>query len=229
MATIAGALVLMFWQLERAEYKSALMEDWTAAQVTDISLIGKHPALPQRVVANGRFDDTQQVLLDNQVRDFQTGVHVFTPFITDDRVILVNRGWAFWPTRTAALPDPKLEQRLWTMSTQINGMLNGPPEVGIRLGQPAALKPDQWPNLVTYFDIEPLQAFYGDALAPFVVQLAPDHPAHLTGDDWTVVTFGPERHIGYAIQWAAIAAVVALIWIALTLRNRRRSAKAIPL
>jgi hypothetical protein len=31
-----------------------------------------------------------------------------------------------------------------------------------------------------------------------VILLDPDHPAHLSGDEWQPVTFGPERHRAYA-------------------------------
>ncbi len=222
LAVIMGSLALMAWQLERAEFKTELMQDWNSERVTALSTLGDQPALPQHVTAEGQLDFTRQVLLDNQVRDFQTGVHVFTPLIAEDRIVLVNRGWAAWGNRTDPLPDPGLMQPMSAINAQIRGVLNRPPGVGIQLGQAVPLQQDQWPNLMTYFDVEPLRQVFGPQLASYVIQLEPSHPEHLTGDEWTVVTFGPERHIGYAIQWAAIALVVFLIWVVLSIRQYRR-------
>lgn len=221
---ITGFLALMSWQLERADYKAEILAEWNSEQVNSLTDIDNDPDLPQHIRATGRFDDTRQVLLDNQVRDFQTGVHVFTPFVTEDEgIVLVNRGWAAWPARDQALPDPKLDNLMLSIQTQIQGVLNQPPGVGLRLGQAEPLQADLWPNRMTYFDLEPLQAVFGPGLAPFIIQLSPDHPAHLTGDDWTIVTFGPERHIGYAITWGAMALVVFIIWLVLSLRHTRKS------
>ncbi|MEM7053315.1 MAG: SURF1 family protein [Pseudomonadota bacterium] len=227
IAVIIACLALMNWQLERAEFKTDLLADWNSERVSNLADLGSQPNLPQHIRARGRFDDTRQVLLDNQVRSFQTGVHVFTPFIGDQgRIVLVNRGWASWPARTAALPDPKLENLLISIDSEITGVLNQPPDVGLRLGEAEPLNADQWPNIITYFDVDHLKAAFGSELAPFVIQLSPEHPAHLTGDDWTIVTFGPEKHIGYAIQWGLIALVVFIIWLVLSLRYYRKRTSA---
>lgn len=221
---ITGFLGLMSWQLERAEYKAGILAGSNSEQVIDLVDTGNDPVLPQHIRASGRFDDTRQVLLDNQVRDFQTGVHVFTPFFSEDgRILLVNRGWAAWPARDQTLPDPKLDNLMLSIQTEIHGVLNQPPGVGLRLGQAEPLNTDKWPNRMTYFDLEPLRAVFGQSLAPFIIQLSPEHSAHLTGDEWTIVTFGPERHIGYAITWGLMALVVFVIWLVLSIRYTRKS------
>ena len=75
---------------------------------------------------------------------------------------------------------------------------------------------------MTYFDYGVLADQFGKELQPAVIQLDPEHPAHLTGDPWQVVTFGPDRHLGYALTWTSIAIVVATIWLVLTIRQVRR-------
>jgi len=105
---------------------------------------------------------------------------------------------------------------------RIQGVLNNPPGTGLQLGESKIRRDNGWPLLATYFDYQQLINLFGNALQPAVVQLDPSHADHLTGDAWKVVTFGPKRHIGYALTWTSIAIVVAIIWLALTIRQRRR-------
>jgi surfeit locus 1 family protein len=217
LVVVAGCIALMLWQLDRAEDKRIRLAEVAAAPTLALSDVDADTRRPARVRSTGDFEPERQLLLDNQVHQRQPGVHVFTPWrLADGRRILVNRGWAPWPDRSRPRPDPRPPA-----ATAIAGLLVGPPEVGLRLGDGSALDPDRWPNLATYFDLESVRALYGPDLLPHVVQLDPDHPAHLTGSAWPVVTFGPERHLGYAFQWGLMAGVVVAIWGGLTWRARR--------
>jgi len=51
-------------------------------------------------------------------------------------------------------------------------------------------------------------------LLPVVLRLAPESE-HGYRRDWTTVAFGPERHLGYAVQWFALAAAMLVILIIL--------------
>jgi len=42
--------------------------------------------------------------------------------------------------------------------------------------------------------------------------------------DWVQPASGVDRHRGYAVQWYAMAAVTAGLWLWLTLRGRRKRA-----
>lgn len=219
IAVIAGCLWLMFWQIDRAEYKKTVLERVASAPALELTSVDAGTPTPARVSGRGRFDAGRQILLDNRVHDRQPGVHVLTPWIHGDNdVVLVDRGWAAWPDRSQPRPDPKPPA-----TDSIAGLLVDPPEVGLRLGESLPLDRDDWPNLMTYHEEEPLQAMFGQGLLPQVIQLDPAHPAHLTGTPFPVVTFGPERHLGYAFQWGLMAAVVTAIWIGLTLRARKRT------
>ncbi|MDX1626598.1 MAG: SURF1 family protein, partial [Wenzhouxiangellaceae bacterium] len=187
-------------------------------EAVPISTLGESPPLPTRVAGEGRFDASRQLLLDNQVRDQQLGVLVYTPWRdAEGRWILVARGWAPWPERSARLPDPGLPGP----EAPIHGFATAAPGVGVRLGEPEPPSPVQWPQLVTYLDPQAFANVLGGPVAPWIVKLDPGHPAHLTGRPWQPVTFGPERHVGYAIQWTLIGLVVTGLWIGLTLRTRR--------
>ncbi|NKI36047.1 SURF1 family protein [Wenzhouxiangella sp. XN79A] len=216
-AVVCGCVALMLWQIDRAEDKRQRLAEVAAAPTLTLSDVSAETAVPARVRSSGRFEADRQLLLDNQVHQRQPGVQVFTPWRGDDgRLVLVNRGWAPWSDRRPPRPDPRPPA-----IQRIEGLLVAPPEVGLRLGAGSELDPDGWPNLVTYFDPEPLAGLYGPELLPQVIRLDPDHPAHLTGADWPVVTFGPERHLGYAFQWGLMAAVVVAIWSGLSWRAHR--------
>jgi surfeit locus 1 family protein len=217
---IAGCAWLTAWQVDRADEKQRILTAWHEREPVAIDAVAAPFDLPRPVSGVGNWREDRQLLIDNQVRDRRTGVFVLTPWeVGDGRVFLVNRGWAPWPSRSAPLPDPPVTAE----SGAITGVLNRGPAVGARLGQAKVPENPDWPLLVTYYDADRLATVYGERLQPAVVQLDPDHAAHLTGDEWRVVTFGPDRHLGYAMTWATIAIVVAGIWLTLTVRTLRRS------
>lgn len=221
LVVIAACGWLAQWQIDRAAEKREIIERWQAQRPIDLAALETPFSLPQPVTGVGIWNPDRQILIDNRIREQRTGVHVLTPLkLPDDRIFLVNRGWAAWPSRAATLPDPDVARR----QSEIRGVLNTPPGTGVQLGESEFLLGRDWPILATYFDHERLSELYGAALQPAVIQLDPSHPDHLTGDAWTIVTFGPKRHIGYALTWSTIAIVVAAIWLVLTVRQIRRSA-----
>ncbi|MEE4331741.1 MAG: SURF1 family protein [Wenzhouxiangella sp.] len=219
---ILGCVRLAVWQLDRAEYKRTLGEQWLNAPALSFDEAADGAA-PQysRIEGSGRFDAERQVFLDNQIRLNHSGVHVFTPFIpaSGKALYLVNRGWQPWDRQSGSWPEFPTPAGTITLS----GRLSGPPRVGLQLGEAAPLDPDDWPNLMTYFDLERLSEAFGADLAGQIILLDPDHPAHLTGDQWQLINMGPERHTGYAFQWASIGLAVFVIWLVLTIRSRRRA------
>ena len=223
LVVVAGCAWLTQWQVDRAADKREILERWHDRRPVELQALNVPFSLPQPIRAVGIWDPDHQILIDNRVRDRRAGVHVLTPFeLSNGRIFLINRGWAAWPSRTAELPDPDVSQR----KSAIQGVLNVPPGTGIQLGESQSLLRRDWPILATYFDQDRLAEALGAELQPAVVQLDPSDPDHLTGDAWQVVTFGPDRHIGYALTWSTIAIVVAAIWLVLTIRQIRRPASS---
>ncbi len=213
---------LCLWQLDRAEEKAELLARWDSAAPLSFDQLDSGMAQGfDRISGVGRFDTERHVLLDNQTRNNHPGVHVFTPFqpLDSELLILVNRGWQPWIRRSGEWPQFDTPEGL----TPIAGRLSEPPRVGVQIGRAEALDHENWPNLMTYFDLERLGDVFGDRLYPAVLLLEPGHPQHLSGDAWRTVSMGPEKHRGYAFQWASIGLAIALIWITLTLRSLRRS------
>jgi cytochrome oxidase assembly protein ShyY1 len=68
-----------------------------------------------------------------------------------------------------------------------------------------------------------LSAALGRELAPRQVLLDPGVPDGYVRD-WSVPGTAPDRHLGYAVQWFAFAAVAAATWFVLSFRKSGDSA-----
>ncbi len=221
VAVVLACLRLAFWQLDRAEEKEQMARQWEQAPAVELASLNTHsPPAFARVQGYGSWDTQRHLLLDNQIRNNHPGVHVFSLFEPADGgpPLLVNRGWQPWLRRSDEWPT------IDTPATPVNitGRLSPPPRVGFQLGAAQALDGNSWPNLTTYFDLERVREVFGPGVIDQIVLLSPDHPQHLTGDEWQTVVMGPERHRGYAFQWFSIASAVLIIWVFLTYRQLRR-------
>lgn len=215
---IVVCLLLSQWQDRRAAEKSHLLSQWENAPTLSVASKEELDRAPlfSKISLKGRFDPSREVLLDNKTRQNHPGLHVFTPFrLTNSEVIiLVNRGWQPWLRHSGSWPQYPTPLD----DVRISGRLNSPPTVGLRLGEPKALDQEQWPNLVTYFDIARLTEAFGPSLHSRVLLLEPEDSNHLSRDPWPSVNMTPERHRAYAFQWLAIALAIGIIWVALSYR-----------
>lgn len=220
LVVMFAAVRLAIWQLERAEFKQDLLSDWEhAPSLTLQSVDGDTPRFA-RVEGQGRFDGERHILLDNQTLQGRHGIHVYTPFRLEsgERVFLVNRGWmpASYQDGQRVLPR-EIPTPAGTVG--ISGILNDPPRVGIQLGRADALDAHDWPNLMTYLEIDRVREVLGPEVDERIIQLNADHSAGFEGRDWPVVNMGPERHRAYAFQWFLIALAVFVIWVVLFVKG----------
>lgn len=211
---------LGFWQMDRAAQKRAMLEQFERSSTDapmglNASIVGAPEFRYRQVIAQGGFLPDRQILLDNQVHHGRIGYDVFTPFRFEPngKVILVNRGWVPLGESRATLPTIKVSDE----PTTIRGLLNAPPGVGIRLGVDPA-QSGRWPRVVQYIDFEELGTIMGLDLTPGVLLLDPLDP-HGYQRDWEILPIGPERHIGYAVQWFALAVAVLIIAVFMNLQR----------
>jgi len=218
---IVACIQLGFWQQQRADYKQARLTQWAQAPMLVSPSTQQMQTAPpfSQVELTGRFDPQRHILLDNQTRNNHPGVHVFVPFRLSggSTIVMVNRGWQPYYRHTQQWPEYSTPEQTLT----ITGRLSPPPRVGLQLGQAAPLDPEQWPNLMTYFDLGRIQTVFGPEVFEQILLLHPDHPAHLSQDPWPEVNMGPDRHTAYAFQWFTIAGVIFLIWLGLSYRFYR--------
>jgi surfeit locus 1 family protein len=230
LPTIAAAVaVAVFvsagsWQRSRMHEKEALRTQLDAADAATPVALGSLPLqtdwAPQRyrpVVATGEYDGRHQILVDNKVHAGRAGYHVVTPLVlADGRVVLVNRGWVAQGASRKALPPVPPPP--------------GPVTVQGRLALPASgyfeLAPERSPGpLWQNLDPARFAAASGLSVLPVVVEAtAPPTPDDGLVRDWPAPDFGVEKHWIYMLQWYALAALAAGLWLFFLLR-RPRSAR----
>lgn len=224
LLAIAGFFSLGLWQLGRQEGKQALLDE-----VAD-TIAGRQPVPlaaagdPQRArgydwsAGGGRFADAPAVLLDNQQRNGRAGVRAYRAFVPDagGLPVLVELGWLPLPPERTLPPVPSPQGHL-----EIAGLLSPPPSHGIG---PAGVAPQGDGTLLAIgLDPAALAAPLGQqALAPRVLKLDPALAIGYARDlDVLPNTLPPERHLGYAVQWFALALAVLATALVLTFRRQR--------
>jgi len=203
------------WQMQRAAEKRLVLADYrdktqsAAIALQDdlrapADLLHLHP-----VTALGTFDLERAMLLDNRVRDSMVGYEVLVPLRLQgsDVAVLVNRGWLARGAQRAVKPNVQHPMG----EVQVRGTAVRPART-YRLGD--MLEPrSRWPHIVQFVAIDEMQSLLGYPLLPVVVQVADDDPAALrTG--WPIVTLGPQRHYGYAVQWYGLALALLVVYLA---------------
>jgi surfeit locus 1 family protein len=212
-AAIALFAALGAWQLGRAGEKRALNRDFAAGgPAIDWRQLPADAPRFQHVTLRGHYDPDRQFLLDNRSHESVAGVEVLTPLVLDDgSAVIVNRGWLPYGRTRQDLPSVAVDGEKRTITGRIDEL----PRPGIWLKGPAATG---WPRLVQYPRMEELSAALGRELAPRQVLLDPGVPDGYVRA-WSVPGAPPDRHLGYAVQWFAFAAVAAAIWLVLSFRK----------
>lgn len=164
----------------------------------------------QRLAATGRYDVEHQIILDNIIINSRYGHYVITPLQTadDTPLLLVNRGWIERATteidnHEIALPSTELSVR---------GRAGSLPKAGYKMDAAFAAS-QKWPKHAVYPSSDEIAAVLGREVQPFVLLM--DHEEeHGFLRHWVPSEFGPGKHFGYALQWFAMAAVLAglLAW-----------------
>lgn len=218
---LALLLSLGFWQLDRAEQKRALLAAY-AERPNDAPIQLSSGFVPgpewryRHVQVTGSYDAAHQFLLDNRVHQGRAGYQVLTPLriAGADVAVLVNRGWVPQGATRADLPPLPVPT---DAQVRIEGMIDFPPEKVFALGEGEDRDPG-WPKVLQRVRLD-LQAQQLNArLLPLVVLLAPEQPGGFVRE-WTPVVIGPERHVGYAVQWFALAATLVILYILANLKR----------
>lgn len=202
-------LWLGFWQLERSEQKRELLDRQDARQqaapLSPEQIEQSAAPAFSRVFLQGSFDAEHSFLLDSRTRDGKVGVELLQPFYDEPsgRWVLVNRGWLPWPDRRVPpqfdTPAQPLKLAAWVYAP------SRPPFVfSHRMAE-------GWPRLINHVDLPALWALLGRSGVAYELRLEPGPGAYRA--DWPVTTMSPQQHIGYAVQWFALAAALLALFI----------------
>ena len=243
LVVTAAMLGLGRWQLERADEKIRLIDAAAAARAeepVDVRSLGDPEAAAdayRRVRAEGRWLDERQFLWDNRAHAGRPGLEVVTPLLLDDgRVVLVNRGWTPLPTLRSELPDVAVPDASPDVPSSVSSVtssdassgggrvvltgLASRPSRGFS-GGAAFVEGAPWPRWLQHFDYDAVGDALGATLVPLVVQPERGGPADaaLLVENWQPAASGPEKHWSYAVQWFAMAAALAGLFVFANLRR----------
>jgi surfeit locus 1 family protein len=221
-ALALGAFVsLGYWQLGRAHEKQALFDAFMAGSEDTVDATGlgfAELARYQHVRLGGSYDATRQILLDNMPSVAgQPGYRVLTPLERADGRgwVLVDRGWVPLGATREDLPDVAVGAG----ERQLSGILDVLPIPGLRMGPAAAPEATGWPRVLLFPTEADVESALGVDVESRILLLDAGAPDGFERKWRPALGFGPERHLGYAIQWFAFALVVAILFIALNLRR----------
>lgn len=198
------------WQAGRADQKRELLASYAerraGAPISSTQL--SHYADPafRRVHLSGSFDAQHSVLLDNRMRDGRVGVELLQPFLdqASGLWVWVNRGWLPWPDRRTP--------PLFTTPTNpqsLEAWVYVAPGTTFQLHADPA--DSQWPRLLTAIDAGALWAQLGRDGFAQEMRMEPGPAAYRV--DWPVVAMSPEKHLGYAVQWFALALALCGLYL----------------
>jgi len=216
-------LSLGFWQLDRAAEKRALLAQYHAGTGAaplrlDATLHSVEGLQYQLASATGSYDAAHQFLLDNRTHNGVAGYQVLTPLRLNRgaAAVLVNRGWVPLGASRDVLPPTPVDDTERT----VTGRIKQPSLKGFTLGEEQPRR--GWPYRIQRTDIDRLANELGYPLLPLELLLDPDQPDGYVRE-WHPLTFGPERNVGYAVQWFSMAAVLAIIYLAVNLQKKGTS------
>jgi surfeit locus 1 family protein len=216
---IALLISLGRWQLRRADEKRALFDSFAAgADATQaIDLRTPHLRRYQHVEATGHYDQTRQVLIDNMVNAERAGYFVITPFaLAGGGWVLVNRGWV--PLGASRAERPAIPVSGDTR--RVRGRADNMPSPGIQMGTKAVLAPP-YPVVAAFPSRSEIARLLGESSwtsATDLVLLDAGEPDGYVRD-WSPPGFPPMRHIGYAVQWFALALTLFILWVVTNLKR----------
>ena len=207
LIVVIALISLGFWQLQRMAQKQQRLDSITEKQQKET--VGLLTALqlndPRDVDVNftGNVDNQHLILVDNQVVDSQVGFDVIAPVLTNVGWILVNFGWVAAPNLTRTLPIVEVAAG----ESHLRGKISEP-SLNPFVRDPASVN-QTFPALVQQVSIPRIQQMLDRKLQPYVIELTGEDSVFLRR--YTPVVMPPEKHLGYAIQWFALAVAAVVV------------------
>lgn len=227
LALVPLFVTLGMWQLDRAEYKQALQNEYDVRieqapyRVTG-QRVDPEAVRFRRVSAIGEYEPAREILVDNRVHQGQAGYHVVTPLRIQgsDMRVLVNRGWVpVGPDRQRRpiTPAPAGVQ-------EVVGIAAVPHADHFTLGEPDTA--DGWQTVWQNLDLARYASAVHFPVQAFVVLLDPQAEGGFVRD-WARLDTGIATHKGYAFQWFSLAVAVVVVYILVNLEKRTGRAQGL--
>jgi surfeit locus 1 family protein len=215
-------LSLALWQTDRAGAKQEMIEKRAASEVIAPLSLNQAPRpidadRYRPALVRGHYLAEQQWLLDNRVYRGQAGYHVYTPFVIEGAELpglLVNRGWVAVGASREYLPALPVPEDVVTL----RGRLDSPASVGLVVGE-VPLESVENKVLVQSLDIAALGRARNLDLMRFALVIDERQAGALQYDWSPIPEMGPEKHLGYAVQWFGLAVALLIIYVGVNTRR----------
>lgn len=209
------------WQLHRAHAKTVMLEQRAAADNAPARPLvqARLPAhlYGKRVVVTGEYLSDQQILMDNQTHEGRVGYHAWTPLqVADGRLVLVDRGWVPLGIDRAHPPSPPVPSG----TRQVRGLWRAWPQAGIALHADDICDRHDWPRVLNYPQYRQVACQYDAPVVDGLLLLSEEAPGGFPRE-WDSLGLSPMRHIGYAVQWFAMALAALVIFVVVNVRRNR--------
>ena len=216
-------LSLGFWQLQRAEEKRVIQQQFERQlqqpllELNKLTEVNELSAFRQ-ASAHGHYVANTQFLLDNIVHNRQAGFYVVTPLRLSDtgHYILVNRGWVAGTADRSKPPEYKTPASAIT----VTGMLRTPSKPGLALADKSYTQ-QQWPIVLQWLDLNEIGELTGFSLLPYVLHLDKNAQSGFVRE-WKLVNTMPEKSTSYAVQWFSLAAALLIIFLVVNTKKTQR-------
>jgi surfeit locus 1 family protein len=199
---------LGLWQIERGQAKTNLLDDFEKKILEKPSYINQKSQKWDRVYVEGKWDSSNQILIDNVIRRGIAGYKVLTPLRMKetDQLILVDRGWIKQNTFRDQLPDIKLIQ----VDEVVSGILEIP-ELGLVLSDDLVSK--EWPKISQTKNLGVIKNEYDENIFPMILLADPTLKNSLEYIKITPTNMTPIKHYGYSAQWFLMFLVLCLMYV----------------
>jgi surfeit locus 1 family protein len=215
---------LGFWQLDRADKKNILNDNYTSRQQDKLISLNKldninhkEALLWRKVELNGSFLNEQNIILDNQIFNQTAGFNIITPFkiSNSNYVVLINRGWH------SNLESRELIPNISSISgnLEVTGHISKFPVSGINLGQDNIETLNASIFRLQRLDSEELSYFLTFNLLPYMIYLDPLQDREYLSN-FKLPAPDSEKNYGYAFQWFAFAFTLLIIFLRLGIQRK---------
>ncbi len=215
LVVLFGLVNLSLWQLDRGKQKEQrlsriehLNQTSPLSLTTLMSLAKTENLNDYHVKVNGVFDEKSIFLLDNQVDKGVLGYRVLQLIKTSQHAFLVNLGWIKGSINRNELPSimPLTGHHNFTGHVRLV-------DTGIMLAE-QDFSNINWPLRVQQIELNKFSTLLNQPLLPFVIYAGVNETLGYK-KNWQPVVMPPEKHFGYAVQWAglAIAWLILMLWL----------------
>ncbi|MEM9384243.1 MAG: SURF1 family protein [Pseudomonadota bacterium] len=236
VVVLPAFLWLGSWQLDRAAFKRERLAAFEAPEPSDV--LSMSQVLKEQydagsgvgvrhVTAEGAYDSgARHILLEQMNHGGKAGFYVLTPLRLADEPahwVMINRGWVERDYANDALPSlPALDDE----PRDLRGLLKDLPVPGLRV---ASALPSQanlaFPLAMLYPRAGDLQQVLGEPVYDGMVLLDPAAPDGFVRE-WQPRIDGPQKHMGYAVQWFSFAGTLLVLYLILNFKPADRAAQS---